>query len=168
MFVLWANRTTHGCAIEKGDKNWNFTKIGLFSCRCRDLIFPATKNGKFCYFKKVTFLHFSRLLRPLRPLNFFIGRPSRSVLSKNRKIIPVGGNSTFGHGIDCQDCYKNSRLLAVFFEQLAAWIGFSGSLSLLPKNERRYGSVGIRMPEIIAATLRHLASLWKITKNLRP
>ncbi len=34
--------------------------------------------------------------------------------------------------------------------------GFTGSGSLLPKNKPNYGSVGIRLPKIIAATLRHL------------
>ena len=91
----------------------------------------------------------------------------RSDLSKNHKIIPVGGNRTCGQGINCQDCDKNSRQLALFFEKMAAWMefrlrkGFTGSRSLLPKNEPSYGSVRIKLSEIIAATLRHLSSHWK-------
>ncbi len=34
----------------------------------------------------------------------------------------------------------------------------------IQKHKPSYGSVGIKPPEIIAVTLQHLASLWKITK----
>ena len=107
--------------------------------------------------------------------HFFIGRhPEVWPFQKPQNYPCVCDNRTCGQGIDCQDCYKNSRLLVLFFEKLTAWIefwlrkGFTGSGSLLPKSKPSYGSVGIKLPEIIAATLRHLASLWKITKISGP
>ncbi len=102
----------------------------VFSRRCWDLNFTMSKKIVNIFllfsqvFKKVTFLHLSGLLKILRPLNFYRRTPWGLTFPKNRKIIPVGGNRTCGQGIDCQDCDKNSRQLALFFEKMAAWMEF--------------------------------------------
>ncbi len=52
---------------------------------------------------------------------------------------------------------------------MAASIGYIGSekgLMEVVKNEPNDGSMGIRLTEIIIATLRNLISFRKITKNL--
>ncbi len=153
LMLISAIQTYGGLCVR--DKTWNFTKIGLFLCRCRDLIF----------FQKVTFLHFSRLFKTLRPLKFYWQTPRGLTFSK-LQIYSCGRSRTCGQGIDCQGCDKNSRHLAIFY----------GSVNRISAQKRvywkrepvepSYGSVGIRLLGIIAATPWHLASLWKIPKNL--
>ncbi len=113
----------------------------------------------------MTFLHFSTLFKILRPLNFYRQTPRGLTFPKTAKLSLWAVTARVGRASIVKIVTKTADNLRFSLKKwqrewnFASEKGFMEVGSLLLKNEPSYGSVGIKLPEIIAATLRHLASL---------
>ena len=107
--IFKKNYGTHG--IVQSSRVSKIDKIGLFSRCHRVLIFIASKKWHL-----FVFLNFLKRWPFCIYLDFKRHCDLKNDIGGLPKTVKYVNNRLCGQGIDCQDCDKNSRQLALFFE----------------------------------------------------